>query len=203
MARQRILEIEQAEVTAIGQDHQIVGMIIAQHQDGIVLDDGQNVAPGLSPGAKILVLIDLQPQRRHIPFGQQGDLAAHRRVVIRRQVRRRRLRRDPGEDVDGDLVNLDFAVRLAQQQWTDPVVAEILEQQQPLAAVDRQRARRREAAVEEVTGDGQERADILVRRRRIHQHRGLAGGGMDAEIAAETRIAGQRTDLGIVPAMRG
>ena len=72
VAGERVLEIEQAEIDAIGQHHQIVGMIIAQDQDGIALDDGQNVAPGLSPGAKIVVLVDFQPQRRRVPFGEAG-----------------------------------------------------------------------------------------------------------------------------------
>ena len=52
VAGKRVLEIEQAEIVAIGQHHQIVGMIIAQDEDGVALDDRQNVLPGRPPGAR-------------------------------------------------------------------------------------------------------------------------------------------------------
>jgi hypothetical protein len=151
-------------------------------------------------------------QARKYPFSstcissagaKQGDLATHRRLVIGRQVVRRRLRREAGGDVDRDLVDRALAARLALQQRPDPVVAEILEQQQALRAIDRERTRRMKAAVEQVARDGQERAEILVLRRRVHQHRAAAVGGLDPKIAAEAGVAGERADLCAAPAMRG
>ena len=47
-------------------------------------------------------------------------------------------------------------------------------------------------------GDRDERPRILVRRRRVHQHRAAVAVD-DAEIAAERRIAGERQDLGALP----
>src|SRR3546814_20171038 len=51
-------------------------------------------------------------------------------------------------------------------------------------------------------GDRDERPRILVRRRRVHQHRPPLAVD-DAEIAAKGRIARERQNLGIAPAMRG
>src|SRR3546814_1115683 len=51
-------------------------------------------------------------------------------------------------------------------------------------------------------GDRDERPRVLVRRRRVHQHRPPLAVD-DAEIAAKGRIARERQNLGIAPAMRG
>src|SRR3546814_5719401 len=56
--------------------------------------------------------------------------------------------------------------RLAQ-----PHIAEILDQQQPLAEVARQNLRRAQSAAAQPFGDCDEGARVLVGRRRIHQHR--------------------------------
>jgi hypothetical protein len=202
MAGKRVLEIKEAEVAAAGNDHQIVRMIVAQHQHRIILNDLKQIAPSLSPGAEISFRVDLQPKRRGVPFGKQGHLARHCDIVIGWQIRRRRLRGDTGEDVNCDLIDVPLAVGFTLQQRADPVVTEILEQQQALLPIDCQRSRRREAAVEKMPGDGEKRPDILMLGRRVHQHRRPVP-AMDTKIAAKAGIARERTDLRPLPAMRG
>ncbi len=91
-------------------------------------------------------------------------------------------------------------VGLALKNRADPVVAEILEQEKTLCPVHGERARREEAAVEEMAGHGKERPDVLIFRRGVHQDGALLA-AIDPEIAPEARVSRQRPDLGAVPAM--
>ncbi len=68
--------------------------------------------------------------------------------------------------------------------------------------VRREDHRRGEPALAEPACDSDERAWILMRRRRVHQHRATRAVG-DAEITAEGSIARQRRDLGAGPAVCG
>src|SRR3546814_10582841 len=93
MAGERVLEVEQAERVAAGKDHQIVRMVVAKDQYGFRFDLGQNAGPSLPPGGKEARLVDLDPQRRRIPFGEEGHLARHGGIVIGWDVARRRDRK--------------------------------------------------------------------------------------------------------------
>src|SRR3546814_13497644 len=81
MAGERVLEVEQAERVAAGKDHQIVRMVVAKDQYGFRFDLGQNAGPSLPPGGKEARLVDLDPQRRRIPFGEIGRASCRERVV--------------------------------------------------------------------------------------------------------------------------
>ena len=73
-------------------------------------------------------------------------------------------------------------------------VAEILKQQQAMIEIARENLRRGEAMAAEPLAHRNERARVLVRRRRIHEHR-AAGTVDDAEIAAEGGVPCKRQDL--------
>src|SRR3546814_9880498 len=68
--------------------------------------------------------------------------------------------------------------------------------------VARDDRRRIEPLLAQIFGDRDEGPWVLVRRRRVHQHRPPLAVD-DAEIAAKGRIARERQNLGIAPAMRG
>src|SRR3546814_4767596 len=84
-------------------------------------------------------------------------------------VARRRIAAEGGENVDGGFVDGAFAPRLARQKRPNPVVAEILKQEQALVPIHRDRARRRETPVKEVIGDLKERPHVLMLGRRVHE----------------------------------
>ena len=75
------------------------------------------------------------------------------------------------EQVDRELVELGSRVRRVVERLAQPGVAEIVDQQQALLEVAGEDRGRREAGVGQPFGDGDERPRILVRRRRVHQHR--------------------------------
>jgi hypothetical protein len=70
MAGQGILKIEQAEVPPSGNDHQIVGVKVAQDEHRLVLNDCQDIRPTFSPSLKESLLIDIQSEGRCVPFGE-------------------------------------------------------------------------------------------------------------------------------------
>jgi hypothetical protein len=49
VAGKGVLEIEQPEVGAVRQHHQIVDMIVAKHHDRILIGNPQHVAPHAPP----------------------------------------------------------------------------------------------------------------------------------------------------------
>ena len=200
MARQRVLEIEQAELARAGQDHQIVGVIVAQDEDWRAQSLVHCLPPRLPPRREVGAFVHLQPERRHVPFGKQRHLASLGGIVIGRQVAWRGVAREPGEGVDRRLVDAPLALRLLHEQGRHPPVPEILEQEQTLLPVHGKRARRQEAPVEQMAGDGEERPDILMLGRRVHQHSG-APVLHHPEVAAEARVARQRQDLRAFPSI--
>ena len=75
------------------------------------------------------------------------------------------------EHVGRKLVQLALAARVLIEIFAQPPIAEIAEQQQALVEIAREDLRRAQADRGEPLGDGDERPRVLVRRRRVHQHR--------------------------------
>ncbi len=90
------------------------------------------------------------------------------------------------ENVDGQRIEFDL-VGARVEQPGEGVVAEILEQQQSAIGVLGEDAGRAQAEVRQVAGDGEERANVFVFRRRIHQH-GPPPAGREPVVAAKGRI---------------
>ena len=82
------------------------------------------------------------------------------------------------------------------------LVAQILQQQQTRGYVGGEDFRRAETEPVQQPRDPQEGGDILLRRRRVHQHRAVAAAAQ-SDIAPERRIAGERMAFRIPPAIRG
>src|SRR5260221_7163373 len=101
--------------------------------------------------------------------------------------------------IGGQRVELALAGRVVVERFPQPCVPEIAEQQQPLVEVGRKDLGRFEAPADQPVGDGDERARILMRRRRVHQDR-AATTMNHPEVAAERGVAGQRQDFGAFPA---
>eukprot|EP01136_Pigoraptor_vietnamica_P014040 Opistho-1_new@55744 len=202
VAGQRILEVEQAQ--AMGgrpvDQHDIFGMIIAQHRHGgagRLFHDRQHRVPG----AGIAVCIDVNADRRAIPFGQQPGLALIDGPVIGRHIGGGQCVQVT-QQVDRAGIDGQFGVRRLVQMFLDAQVAEILDQHQPLRQVARQYPRRGETVGQQMFGDGDEGARIFMGRRRVHQH-GAAAAVQHAEIAAEGCVAGERDDGGPIPSRVG
>ena len=76
MAGHRVLEIEQpelADAAAAGDQHDVLGMIVAQHGDraeAVGGDRRQHGAPRGAPGLDV----DVEAERRAIPIGEQLQL---------------------------------------------------------------------------------------------------------------------------------
>ncbi len=154
-------------------------------------------------GAEIRPLAGDASFRRYFRVHRGGDTAVLMDAPPQHEdVGRSGLPCDLGEYVHGGFVDVALALRLALEKQGHPFVAEILEQKKAPGPVDGERTRRREAPVEKMAGDLEERLDILLVRRGVHQDRALAA-AMDPEIAAEARVAGERTYLGALPAMLG
>ena len=113
------------------------------------------------------------------------------------------VRRQPvqvDQHVDGRTVEA-LGVGARCQQPGEGVVAEILQQQQPVGLVGGENGGGAEAEPVQVAGDPHERPDVLVLGRRVHQHRDGAVVA-DPVVAPEGGVAGQRSDLGMPPAGR-
>src|SRR5690349_15271035 len=98
------------------------------------------------------------------------------------------------EHVCCELVQLNLTRRVFVEELAKAPVSEVGEEQQPLFEIACEDLRGAEAYRGEPFGDGDERARILMRRRRVHQHR-RALSLHDSEIAAERSVAGKRKDL--------
>ena len=196
MPHQRILEIDQPLI-AIGQQHDVFGMVIAQHRH-----------PGLLPlqqrGQRFLPcrhetgLVHAEASGGAEPFGEQLRLAQIHLHVIggkgagRAAVQlRQRFHRAGIGGVFGSGIFI--------QPVAHPVRAEILDQHQPFIGAFGQDRGRAQAVGEQPAADVQERARVFMRGRRVHHQRPARAIG-HAEIAAETGIAGQRFDPRSAPA---
>ena len=87
--------------------------------------------------------------------------------------------------------------RLAQ-----PGIAEIAEQQEPSVEVAGEDRRGGQPGLAQPVGNRGERARILVRRGRVHQHRSAAFVD-NAEVTAERGVPGERQDARPAPAVGG
>ena len=210
----RVLEVEQPAAryaVSPAEQHQVVDVIIAQHQgSGPGADGGKNLQPGVTVLAADVVAGGAAKHRRPCPVDEQRRLFQEHVVVVILQPRRHdALGVDPvqlDQYVDGKLVKtgLDRAAVPA-PGVEDPgigLIAQILEQQQAVLAVLGQDVRGAEAEGLQVPGDGDEGIDVLFRSRHVHQHRPPVAQGQP-KVASERRIAGQRRPLGAVPALGG
>ena len=106
------------------------------------------------------------------------------------------------QDIRRKRVQVALPLRIFVEDLAQPPVAEIGEQKQALVHVAREDLRGAEPHRRQPFGDCDERPRVLVRRRRIHQHRGAVA--LDhTEVAAERRIARKRQDLRSRPPARG
>ncbi len=195
MPRQRVLEIEQAQTLAALDQHDVLGMVIAQHRDGRVTREQRREYR--IPRIDIALHVDFETHRGGVPFGQQSRLALIFGKVISADVRRLVLAQ-PDQQIDCFLVEPQLALRCGVHRLAQPRISEILEQDETVYEILREDRRRREAASGQPARDRYERARVLVRRRRVHQDR-TAVVMDDAEIAPERSVAGERPDLGPLP----
>ena len=205
MAGERVLEVEQAEVRdafASLDQHDVLGMVIAQHghrSEAVGGDRGEHLAPC---GA-IAFGVDVEVERGAIPVGEQRQLGEPLVEPVDGQAGHRRMLVKVDEDVGGDGVKLGLAVAVLVEPLAQAVVAEVAEQQQPVIEVAGEDFGRGEPDLAKPFGDRDVRARILVRRRRVHQHRAAPVVVEDAEIAAETGVPGERFDARPAPPAGG
>ena len=206
-ARDRVLKIQQAtggDALASPQPHQVVHVEIPQHQ-GPRLSAGrrQNLAPGLDIGGTDGLRGCVAESGGHVPVGEQQRLLQQPRVVIGRQRRRHGPRRrqpvEVDEDVDGEGIERLLGGAVVQEPG-EGVVAQVLEQQKTGLDILGEDVRGAEAEATQVAGDSQERADVLVGGRRVHQHR-APGAVFEPAVAAERGVIGQQPRIRPVPAV--
>ena len=137
----RVLKIEQAERLGPADQHQILGMIVAQHGDRIGC---QRSREHRIPCRAIRVETDLEPDRRAIPFDQQIGLAVQFLAVIG-PPRPCRLAAQADQDVDRRFVEPQQRFGRGVDRLAHSGVAEILQQHEALAEVLADDRRRRKA----------------------------------------------------------
>ena len=147
MTGQRVLEIEQAEMRdpfpALDQ-HDVLGMIVAQDRhraEAVVRDRLEH----LGPGGAIALAVDLEPDRRAIPVGEQRQLLEPLIEAVRLEARHRRMAVKMDEHIGRELVQLALAIRVSVERLAQPRAAEIAEQQQPLVEIAGKDVRRAQA----------------------------------------------------------
>ncbi len=173
MPGKRVLEVEQAEmgdaVPALD-EHDVLGMIVAQDRHrakSVTRDRLQHFAPGRLIG----VGVHLSPHRRAIPFREQLQFLEPLVEPMRPQSRHRRVAVQVHEHVGRELVKLALALRIAVERLAQARAAEIAEQQQPGVEIACQDLGSAKTAADQPFRHSNERPGILVRRRRVHQHR--------------------------------
>ncbi len=200
MAVECVLKIKQTLFLKTAQQHDVFGMIIAQHGHTGPLP-GEQLDQHLFPGRAISSAIDRQPLRRTIPLGQQPDFAhilAQR--VVEERPRRQSVQFDQRIDCGG--IYRHLVTRPFVQIVAHPYFAEIFEQDQPACSVFGMDPGSAQRVFVEPLGRAQEGFGILVRRRRVHQHRGLLAPA-EPEVTAERGIAGQRLNRRLAPTGAG
>ena len=204
VTRHCVLKIKQSEMSdalALADQHDVLGMIIAQHShrsEPVARDRGEDFAPR----RPIRVRVHIGADRRAIPFDEQPELVEPLVEPVRPEARHRRVLVKMDQHVRRQLVQFALARRILVEELAQPPVAEITEQEQALVKIASKDLRRAQTDRREPFGNGDERPRILVRRRRVHQHGGAIP--LDhAEIAAEGRVARKRQDLRAVGAALG
>ena len=141
--------------------------------------------------------------RRPVPVEEAAE-ALHRPGLVEERQRVQLLQRKApaqlDQQIDGELVEM-FLGLAPRQEAGIGIVAEILQQQEPGGLIRRQDRRHGQARAAQKPRHRQEGPDIL-RRRRIHEDRGLALPRQPL-IAAEGGIARDGPALGRTPAGRG
>ena len=157
MAGKRVLEIEQPEMrdaVAAFDQHDVLGVIIAQHRDRPKPVAG-NRLEHLRATPPDSFRIDLGADGRAIPFGEQLELLEPLLEPVRLEPGHRRMAVEVDQHVGRELVQLALALRVVVERLAQPRAAEIAEQQQARIEVAREDFRRAEAA-----------SDRAIRRRR-------------------------------------
>jgi hypothetical protein len=202
-----VLEIEQAasgDRLPLRQEEKIVDVVVAQDEGGRRAAHGERQDP---PPCREIVLARPDRHRRfgggEKPIDEQRRLVEKTRLVIRRQRCGQRIEAalQMDEDVDGECVKRRLVGALGEQSRIG-AVAEILQQQQAGCLVARQYGGRTQGEAVQHGGDRKEGADILLRRRRVHEDRAFSI-ERQALIAAERGVAGKRSALGMTPAGAG
>ena len=189
----------------MGQQHQVVDVVIAQHQgvfgECCLRQEGApQIQIFLAPGRG-----QRDPESgRGIPIDQKRRLGEKPRRIVGGQLR------DPANS--DSALQLDQGVdrqciqrRLVGSAVEKPrvsVVTKILDQQKTAGAVFREYLGGTEPEPAQQLRDGNIRNDILLRRRRIHQH-GTSAIAAEAIIAPERRITGQGLRLNPGPTATG
>ena len=186
--RQRVLKVEQPQPLLGPDQHQILGMVIAQHRHRLV---GQRMTQHLVPRRCIAVsLSTVEPDRRAIPFHQQRRLAlqtshGHRaRTAPPGAAPARSAGRPPPHNAARPPPGPRRPPRASAHRRNPPAAPSPASAPRHGRRAPRSRAR---SATRRPTG----RARVLVRRRRVHQDRAPLAIA-DAEIAAERGVARHR-----------
>ena len=106
--------------------------------------------------------------------GNSINSSSHCVEAVDRKPGHRRMAVQVDQHVGGKLVQLALAVGRQVERLAQPVVAEIAEQQQPALEIVGEDFGRAEADRDQPFGDRDERPRVLLRRRRVHQHRLMA-----------------------------
>ena len=197
MTIHRVLKIKQSLLCQPAEQHDILGMIITQHRHSGALARNhmlEHLFPRGSPAAAI----DIEVLRRTVEIDEQPRLA----LIFGETVIEEWPRLQPVQLLDcsnGRGVDFPLVVRPGIKVIAHPHGAKIFKENHALFRFSRQNVRRAHAIIVKPAGRAQERAGILVGRRRIHQHGGFLT-QPDAEIAPERGIAGQRFDSRSFPA---
>ena len=139
MTRNRVLEIEQAEMRDAApslDQHDILGMIVAQRHDRpetIRGDRLQDLAPGLFKARDV----HLRANRRTIPVGEQAQLLKPLVEAVRLEVGHRRMIVKMNEHIGGKLIKLALPLRVVVQELAQAAIAEIAQQKQAAIKVPR------------------------------------------------------------------
>ncbi len=189
----RVLEIEHAGIGPA--QHQVARHVVAVHVDlglgqGGIDQQAELAFQGAPPG-RVQAQAEMASE---IPVGEQVQLAPQQRLVVQRQHCRTAGPLPDDERVDGiteqrvgivrrDRLQHGLHTEVGQQQVAGfEVLAEHLGHMHPGLA--------------QQSGDVQERAAVLLRRRGIH-HDPAARAVTDAEVAAEAGVGGSRGEAGL------
>ena len=179
---QRVLEIEQALLLKTAQQHDVFGVIIAQHANPDTLP-GEQLAQRLLPRPDITLGIDLEALRGAVPFGEQPGFAlVLSQRVIEKGARGQLVQFDQCIDRGG--IDRALVAGPLVEVFAHPHVAEVLDQDQPARGILGVNVRGAQAVGVKPFGCAQVWRGVLVGRRRIHQHRGFRP-ELDPEIAPE------------------
>ena len=179
--------------------------VAKDERPGTFEDRREGFAPDPLVGALMIGAGRGSADRGQVPLDQQRGLFEQRvRVVVGeaggdRQERGSAVQIHQKIDGEGVKRRLRRARARPGQHPVEGVVAQVLEQHEPGVGVVGIDPRRAESEGGQVPRDRQERARVLVGRRRVHQHR-RSPGALETLVAAERGVAGERRAPCLFPA---